>query len=58
MFVLLWQQLSTISILADKIAQMSNKSPETALIESLISGVTANPDAFMKIAEFSNSQKK
>ncbi len=49
---------ATISVLADKIAQMGNKSPETVLIESLISGVTKNPDAFMKIAEFSNSSKK
>lgn len=31
---------TTVSILADKIAQMGNKSPEAVLIESVISGVT------------------
>ena len=49
---------TTVSILADKIAQMGNKSPEAVLIESVISGVTKNPEAFLKIAEFSNPSKK
>ena len=47
-----------LSILADKLSQAGNKSPEVSLIESLMSDIIQNPDSFMKLAQYSNSTKK
>ena len=47
-----------ISILADKLSQVGAKSPETALIESLITGIIKNPDALDKLAKYSDPSKK
>ncbi len=47
-----------ISILADKLSQVGMKSPETAFIESLISGIIKNPDALDKLTKYSVPPKK
>lgn len=49
---------STISVLADKLAQAHAKTPETAAIETLLPELMNNPDSFARILELSKQFNK
>lgn len=45
--------VEAVSVLADKLTQAHTKTPEAALIETVLPELLKNPDAFAKIAELS-----
>lgn len=49
---------SVISVLADKLSQTNVKTPETALIETLLPAILKNPESFKTIIELSQASKK
>lgn len=48
---------TAISVLADKLSQANVKTPETALIETLLPAMLQNPDSFMRLVELSKNVK-
>ncbi len=48
---------AAISVLADKLSQVNVKTPETALIETLLPAMLQNPDSFVRLMELSKTIK-
>ena len=48
---------TAISVLADKLSQVNVKTPETALIETLLPAMLQNPDSFVRLMELSKNIK-
>lgn len=44
---------TVVSVLADKLANINTKSPETALLETFITRIFDNPEQMLKLVEIS-----